>query len=118
MHLSRFARMRKAVAWSLRSVFYDGNNSLSLSRCVIVFGLLNAWCLVWLTVAWVWHVTATGQMAEAAPFAASVATGLGAIGSSQVIVAGWQYYIQVRHGTGGITERQLNADAGGDHAQS
>ena len=111
MHLSRLHKIRRALAWSLRSVFYDGHNTLSFSRVLIVFGILNVWTLVWLGVAWIWHVTVTQQMAEAAPFAASLATGLGAVASSQVIMAGFQYYIQTRHGAGSVTGEQLQADS-------
>lgn len=106
-------RVRRALSWALRSAFYDAGGTLSLGRCAIAFGLLNAWCVIWLGVAWVAYVTLADRMETAAPLAGGIAQILSAIFSAQLLVTAFQYWTQKRYGAAGsVTPEQLDNEQG------
>lgn len=101
-----FAGLRKLVKGAL----FDSKGTLSLSRCVLLFVVIEVTAITWLAVAWVAYVTRTGQMEQGAPLAQAVFTGVAAILSAQVASAAWQYFTQARFMGGGIAGRQLDVD--------
>lgn len=103
----------KSITFALKSIFYDGGATVSITRVLMAVVALNVWSLIWFCVAWVIWVTHTHQMVEAAPLAAAVATGLGTVMSSTVIGTAWQYYTQMKHGSGGATAVQLDEEQRG-----
>lgn len=93
-----------------KGLLFGGDGSLSSSRVVIFVVLFEINALVVLCVAWVWHVTATGQMEAAAPLAQAVFTGVAAVLGAQATMAAVQYAAQYKWGPGSYSGRQADID--------
>lgn len=87
--------LRSKTVWLGRLLFFDWRGEFSLGKCAMVFGLVNVWTIMWLSVAWVAYVTLSSQMAEAAPLASAIGTAVGAVLSSQLLLVGGQYFAKI-----------------------
>lgn len=94
-----------------KGLLFGADGSLSSSRVVIFVVLLEINTVVVLCVLWVYHVTITGQMEQAAPLAQAVSTGVAAVLGAQATMAAIQYAAQYKWGPGSYSGRQGDIDA-------
>lgn len=102
--------MISAVRRLVKGALWDAKGTLSLSRCVLLFVVLEVTAITWLAVLWCYYVTVNGLMVEAAPLASAVSGGAAAVLSSQVAAAAWQYFAQAKFTGGGVAGRQIDQD--------
>lgn len=95
------SRIAAALARTYRATLYGSSGTLSMGRLLVVFGILQVAASFWLFVAWVWFVTATGQMEAASPLAASIGTILSSVLSSQVAAIAATWWTTKRYGSAG-----------------
>ena len=93
-----------------KGLLFGADGSLSSSRTVIFLVLLEINGIVILACAWIYHVTITNQMEQAAPLAQAVFTGVAAVLGSQALMAAINYAAQYKWGPGSISGRQLDVD--------
>ncbi len=92
----------------LRECFYDGKETLSITRVMIAAVFAQVFAIVWLTVFWVRYLTLTGQMESGALLMRAALEPVAAILGTQVAGAAFSYFIQNKFGSGGIAGRQLD----------
>ena len=92
----------------LKETFYDGKETLSITRVMIAAVFAQVTAIVWLCVWWIRHLTLTGQMESGALLAQAVFGGLAGILGTQVAGAAFSYFVQNKFGSGGIAGRQLD----------
>ncbi len=93
-----------------KGLLFGADGSLSSSRTVIFLVLLEINGIVILACAWIYHVTITNQMEQAAPLAQAVFTGVAAVLGSQALMAAINYAAQYKWGPGSYSGRQLDID--------
>ena len=93
-----------------KGLLFGADGSLSSSRTVIFLVLLEINGIVILACYWVYWVTSTGQMAEAAPLASAVFTGVAGVLGAQATMAAIQYAAQYKWGPGSYSGRQSDID--------
>lgn len=88
-----------------RSISFGSTGTLSLGR-VVIFGLMShVFIGFWLYVAWIWYLTATGQLETAAAFHASMANILAGLGSSSVLTSVGMYLVTKKFGEAGAASQ-------------
>lgn len=93
-----------------KGLLFGADGSLSSSRTVIFLVLLEINGIVILACAWIYHVTITNQMEQAAPLAQAVFTGVAAVLGSQALMAAINYAAQYKWGPGSYSGRQSDID--------
>lgn len=93
-----------------KGLLFGADGSLSSSRVVIFVVLFEINAVVVLCILWVYHVTITGQMEQAAPLAQAVSTGVAAVLGAQATMAAIQYAAQYKWGPGSYSGRQADID--------
>lgn len=99
--LSAWARFKKLVVWSWKSITFDHWNTLSLIRLGLILSFFFAWGIAINLCVWLWYVTLHDKMEPASLLATAIGGWLGAAGLGPLTLAAIGYVVQYLKSGGG-----------------